>query len=87
MANERVYTSRRANIVEALVEKLKNIDGSGAMLTDVGNNVHPFLRFWDEVEEFPALHCVCCVRRSLRFFIVARGACLCYDDARLARAL
>ena len=56
MANERVYTSRRANIVEAIVEKLKNIDGSGAMLTDVGNNVHPFLKFWDEVEEFPAIH-------------------------------
>ncbi|NDG46650.1 MAG: hypothetical protein EBY37_05945 [Flavobacteriia bacterium] len=53
---ERTYTSRRANILNALVEKLKNIDGSGAMLTDVGNNVHPFLKFWDEVEEFPAIH-------------------------------
>ena len=52
----RTYTSRRANIVEALTEKLKNIDGSGAYLSDVANNVHPFLKFWDEVEEFPALH-------------------------------
>jgi hypothetical protein len=35
---------------------LKGIDGSGAMLQDVANNVHPFLKFWDEVDEFPALH-------------------------------
>lgn len=52
----RTYTSRRANILEALVEQLKTIDGSGAMLQDVANNVHPFLKFWDEVEEFPAIH-------------------------------
>jgi hypothetical protein len=52
----RTYTSRRANIVEALTEKLKNIDGSGAYLSDVANNVHPFLKFWDEVEDFPAIH-------------------------------
>ena len=52
----RVYTSRRANILDALVEVLKGIDGSGAMLQDVANNVHPFLKFWDEVDEFPALH-------------------------------
>lgn len=53
---ERTYTSRRSNIVEALAIKLKDIDGSGAFLTDVGNNVHPRLKFWDEVEDFPAIH-------------------------------
>jgi hypothetical protein len=52
----RSYTSRRSNIVEALAEKLKNIDGSGAYLSDVGNNVEPRLKFWDEVEDFPAIH-------------------------------
>lgn len=52
----RTYTSRRANILDALVEVLKGIDGSGAMLQDVANNVHPFLKFWDEVDEFPAIH-------------------------------
>ncbi len=52
----RTYTSRRANILDALVEVLKTINGSGAMLQDVANNVHPFLKFWDEVEEFPAIH-------------------------------
>lgn len=56
MGTERIYTSRRANIVQALAEKLKNIDGSGAYLTDVANNVHPYLKFWDEVEDFPAIH-------------------------------
>lgn len=52
----RTYTSRRSNIVEALAEKLKTIDGSGAFLSDVGNNVEPRLKFWDEVEDFPAIH-------------------------------
>lgn len=56
MATPRTYTSRRFNIVEALATKLKDIDGSGAFLTDVANNVHPRLKFWDEVEDFPAIH-------------------------------
>ena len=56
MTSPRLYTSRRSNIVEALSEKLKNIDGSGAFLSDVSNNVHPQLKFWDEVEDFPAIH-------------------------------
>lgn len=56
MTSARIYTSRRSNIVEALAEKLKNIDGSGAYLSDVANNVHPHLKFWDEVDDFPALH-------------------------------
>ena len=52
----RTYTSRRANILRALAEKLKDIDCSGAFLTDLQNNVHPRLKFWDEVVEFPAIH-------------------------------
>ena len=52
----RSYSSRRSNIVEALATKLKDIDGSGAFLSDVANNVHPQLKFWDEVEDFPAIH-------------------------------
>ena len=56
MTIARVYTSRRANILNAVVEKLKTIDGAGTMLSDVANNVHPYLKFWDEVEEFPAIH-------------------------------
>ncbi len=52
----RDYTTRRVGIVEALVEKLKGINGTGAFLTDLSENVSPRLKFWDEVEEFPAVH-------------------------------
>ena len=50
------YSSRRSLIVEALVAKLKLINGTGNYRTDLGNNVHPRLLFWDEVNEFPAVH-------------------------------
>lgn len=53
---ERTYTTRRIAIVDALVQKLKNIDGTGTYLTNVWENVHPRLKFWDEIEEFPAIH-------------------------------
>ena len=52
----RTYTSRRANILQSIAEKLKDIDGSGAFLTDLQNNVHPRLKFWDQVDQFPAVH-------------------------------
>ena len=54
--SERVYTTRRLGIVEALVNKLKDIDGTGFFRTNVNENVSPRLKFWDEVEEFPAIH-------------------------------
>ena len=53
---ERNYTTRRLAIVDALVEKLKDIDGTGLYLTNLFNQVSPRLKFWDEVEEFPAVH-------------------------------
>lgn len=57
MATEsRLYSSRRQSIVEALVRELKAIDGSGEYLTNLNNNVLPKMKFWDEVEEFPAVH-------------------------------
>ena len=56
MTSPRTYTSRRANIVAALTDKLKNINGAGQFLTDLQNNVHPRLKFWDEVDQFPAIH-------------------------------
>jgi hypothetical protein len=52
----RAYTTRRLGIVNAIVEKLKDINGSGTFLTDLNENVSPRLKFWDEVEEFPAVH-------------------------------
>tara|TARA_B100000424_G_scaffold113546_1_gene85509 strand:- start:382 stop:837 length:456 start_codon:yes stop_codon:yes gene_type:complete len=56
VTTNRTYTSRRANILNALAEKLKDIDGSGQFLTDLQNNVHPRLKFWDQVDQFPAVH-------------------------------
>lgn len=53
---ERNYTTRRLAIVDALVEKLKDIDGTGEYLTNLFQSVSPRLKFWDEVEEFPAVH-------------------------------
>ena len=50
----RIYTTRRLGIVNALVEKLKEIDGNGDFNTNVYGNVHPRLKFWDEVDEFPS---------------------------------
>jgi len=52
----RDYTTRRLGIINALVTKLKEIDGTGSYLVNVNDNVSPRLKFWDEVEEFPAVH-------------------------------
>lgn len=56
MTDARLYTSKRRAIATALSEKLKNIDGSGGYLTDLSQNVLPKLVFWDEIDEFPAVH-------------------------------
>lgn len=53
---KRTYTTRRSAIVDALVTELKKINQTGAFLTDVYDNVHPRLKFWDEVDTFPAIH-------------------------------
>lgn len=53
---ERDYTSRRLAIINALVDKLKAINGTGTYRTELNDNVVPRLKFWDEVEEFPAVH-------------------------------
>ena len=52
----RTYATRRQAIVNALVDKLKDINGGGEYLTNLFNNVHPRLKFWDEIEQFPAVH-------------------------------
>lgn len=56
MATTRSYTTRRSAIVDALVVKFKEINATGDFLTDVFDNVHPRLKFWDEVDTFPAIH-------------------------------
>ena len=54
--SNRLYTTRRQSIVNALVEKLKEINGGGAFQSNIFGNVSPRLKFWDEVTEFPAIH-------------------------------
>lgn len=53
---KRIYTTRRSAIVASLVTELKKINQTGNFLTDVYDNVHPRLKFWDEVDTFPAIH-------------------------------
>lgn len=55
MGSNRLYTTRRLAIVEALVEKLKGIDGSGDFSVDLAGNVLPRMVFWDEINEFPSV--------------------------------
>lgn len=52
----KLYTSNRQAIVKALTEALKVIDGSLEFNTDLSNNVHDRIKFWDEVDEYPAVH-------------------------------
>ena len=52
----RLYTTKRRAIASALAEKFKEIDGTGTYLTNLAGNVLPKLKFWDEIEEFPAVH-------------------------------
>lgn len=56
MGTQRQYSTRRQNIVNAIVEILKRIDGTGEFRVNLANNVHPRVQFWDEITEFPAVH-------------------------------
>ena len=48
--------SRRTSIVNALVEKLKDINGEPDFTTNLYSNVEGKLKFWDEVNQFPAVY-------------------------------
>ena len=52
----RSTTTRRGAILNALAEKFKEIDGSGSFKTRLDNNVETRQKFWDEIEQFPAVH-------------------------------
>jgi len=51
----RDYTSRRMAIINALVEVIQQINGAGSFRSSV-SSVSPRLKFWDEINEFPAVH-------------------------------
>jgi len=52
----RDYSTRRMAIVKAIETKLKGINGNFPYRSNLYNNVLPRLKFWDEVEDFPAVH-------------------------------
>lgn len=49
--------SRRTSIVKALVEKLKTISTNAGYKTDLATAAFPYLKFWDEVNNFPSMYC------------------------------
>jgi hypothetical protein len=48
--------SRRSSIIKALAERLKEIDGTGQFKTNLYSNAFPYLKFWDEVSNFPSIY-------------------------------
>ena len=52
----RAHTTRRSKLLAALSEQFKAIDGTGNYKSDLGNNVEPRMQFWDEIDQFPAVH-------------------------------
>ena len=47
--------SKRRKIVDALVTKLKEIDGTGTYNINLYNNVFNKLKFYDEINDFPSV--------------------------------
>ena len=52
----RSNTTRRSAILNALADKFKEVDGAGAYKTRLDDNVHTRMKFWDEIEQYPAVH-------------------------------
>lgn len=50
--------SKRNSIAKALAEKFKTIDGTGAYQTNLYGNSYAKLKFWDEIQDFPAVYLV-----------------------------
>jgi hypothetical protein len=48
--------TRRTSIVTALAEKFKLINGTGSYKSDLSDNSYPKLKFWDEIQDFPAVY-------------------------------
>ena len=48
--------SKRSQIIDTLVTKIKEIDGTGTYRSDLYNNVFNKLKFWDEVDDYPSVY-------------------------------
>lgn len=57
MDNARQYTSRRYAILKSLAELFNTtLVGSTEFRSNIYGNAHPKMAFWDEIEEYPAIH-------------------------------
>jgi len=50
--------SKRNSITKALAEKLKTIDGNAPYTSNLYANSYAKLKFWDEIQDFPAVYLV-----------------------------
>jgi hypothetical protein len=48
--------SRRTSIVKALAEKFKVIDGNAPYKSNLHSASFPYLKFWDETNNFPSIY-------------------------------
>lgn len=62
----RTYSTRRYAIIDALVTLFKRIDGTGAYLSSLNQNVFSKLKFYDEVTDFPTV-CVTASNESRQY--------------------
>lgn len=46
----------RTSIVKAIQEKLKGINGTDGYNLNVYDNVYNVMKFWDEIQDFPAIY-------------------------------
>jgi len=54
--HERKYTSKRSSILNALTDKFKEINGTGDFKSNIYDNAHSRMAFWDEINQYPAVH-------------------------------
>jgi len=57
----RLYTTRRSAITNAIVDLLKQINGTGEYVSNLSNNVYNKLKFIESINDFPT---VCVVASS-----------------------
>ena len=62
----RTYSTRRYAIIDSLVALFKRIDGTGAYLSNLNQNVFSKLKFYDEVTDFPTV-CVTASNESRQY--------------------
>ena len=48
--------SKRNSIVQALATKLKLINGNQPYKSNIYGNAYPYLKFWDEISNWPAIY-------------------------------